>query len=130
MYSIGLSMQLKPGSYEGYKEAHDNLWPEIAKSMDDNNVSMSIYLLGEPSVLARGRTVRGRLAQESRSILHWNGGRSIWETTSQRMMRATSSLTHCRRRSHLVCSNRNRDLTDLSQYRFTPFRHDLFLPRL
>ena len=25
MYSIGLSMQLKPGSYEGYKEAHDNL---------------------------------------------------------------------------------------------------------
>ena len=47
MYSIGLSMQLKPRSYEGYKEAHDNLWPEIAKSMDDNNVSMSIYLLGD-----------------------------------------------------------------------------------
>ena len=47
MYSIGLSMQLKPGSYEGYKEAHDNLWPEIAKSMDDNNVRMSIYLLGD-----------------------------------------------------------------------------------
>ena len=47
MYSIGLSMQLKPGSYEGYKEAHDNLWPEIAKSMDDNSVSMSIYRLGD-----------------------------------------------------------------------------------
>ena len=47
MYSIGLSMQLKPRSYEGYKEAHDNLWPEIAKSMADNNVSMSIYLLGD-----------------------------------------------------------------------------------
>ena len=73
MYSIGLSMQLKPGSYEGYKEAHDNLWPEIAKSMADNNVSMSIYLCtlvsiecrGSP-ILARGCAVRGGLAQEPR----------------------------------------------------------------
>ena len=66
MYSIGLSMQLKPGSYEGYKEAHDNLWPEIAKSMDDNSVSMSIYRLGDRLFPARGRTVRGGLAQEPR----------------------------------------------------------------
>ena len=43
MFSIGYVMRLKPGQYEGYKEAHDNLWPEIAESMSDNNVSMSIY---------------------------------------------------------------------------------------
>ena len=43
MFSIGYVMRLKPGQYEGYKEAHDNLWPKIAESMSDNNVSMSIY---------------------------------------------------------------------------------------
>ena len=43
MFSIGLVMKLKPGGYPGYKEAHDKLWPEIARSMRDNSVSMSIY---------------------------------------------------------------------------------------
>ena len=43
MFSIGYVMRLQPGKYDGYKEAHDNVWPEIAKSMSDNNVSMSIY---------------------------------------------------------------------------------------
>ena len=43
MFSIGYVMKVQPGKYEGYKEAHDNLWPDIAKSMSDNNVSMSIY---------------------------------------------------------------------------------------
>ena len=66
MFSIGLSMQLKPGSYDGYKEAHDNLWPEIAKSMSDNDVSMSIYRLGDRLFLHSSCAVRGGLAQESR----------------------------------------------------------------
>ena len=44
MYSIGFVMRVKPGQYDGYKEAHDNLWPEIAASMSDHHVSMSIYL--------------------------------------------------------------------------------------
>ena len=43
MFSIGLVMKLKPEGYPGYKEAHDKLWPEIACSMGDNSVSMSIY---------------------------------------------------------------------------------------
>jgi len=43
MFSTGYVMRLKPGQYDGYKKAHDNLWPEIAKSMSDNHVSMSIY---------------------------------------------------------------------------------------
>jgi L-rhamnose mutarotase len=47
MFSIGLSMRLNPGGYPGYKKAHDELWPEIAKSMADNSVSMSIYRFGD-----------------------------------------------------------------------------------
>ncbi len=43
MFSTGYAMKLKPGGYAGYKEAHDKLWPEIANSMSDNQVSMSIY---------------------------------------------------------------------------------------
>lgn len=43
MFSIGLVMKLKPGCYQRYKEAHDNLWPEIAATMSDNGVNMVIY---------------------------------------------------------------------------------------
>ena len=43
MFSIGLTMKLKPGALKGYVEAHDNLWPEIAASMSDNDVNMVIF---------------------------------------------------------------------------------------
>lgn len=36
-------MKLKRGCYGRYKEAHDNLWPEIAASMHENGVNMVIY---------------------------------------------------------------------------------------
>ena len=66
MYSIGLSMQLKPGSYEGYKEAHDNLWPEIAKSMDDNECEYVDLSLRRPlyfcTRLRRPRRIGSRVA--------------------------------------------------------------------
>ena len=47
MFAIGMTFSLKPGCYAEYKQAHDNLWPEIAASMSDNNVNMSIYRFGE-----------------------------------------------------------------------------------
>jgi len=47
MFSIGLTMTLRPGAYERYKAAHDALWPEIAASMADNQVSMAIYRDGQ-----------------------------------------------------------------------------------
>ena len=47
MYSIGLAMKLRPGAYAEYKQAHDDLWPDIARSMADNGVSMAIYRHGE-----------------------------------------------------------------------------------
>lgn len=43
MFTIFLSMGLKPGCLEAYRKAHDNLWPEIAASMRNNEVSMAIY---------------------------------------------------------------------------------------
>ena len=43
MFTIFLSMGLKPGCLDAYKKAHDNLWPEIARSMSDNEVNMAIY---------------------------------------------------------------------------------------
>ncbi len=36
-------MKIKPGCYEQYKQAHDQLWPEIVESMNQNNISMSIF---------------------------------------------------------------------------------------
>lgn len=51
MYSIGLAMTLRPGAYAEYKKAHDELWPEIADSMTDNDVSMAIYRFGENLII-------------------------------------------------------------------------------
>jgi len=33
MYTIGLALTLRPGKYDGYKRAHDELWPELAEGM-------------------------------------------------------------------------------------------------
>lgn len=43
MYCIGLALTLRPGAYDGYKRAHDDLWPELAEGMRANEVSMAIY---------------------------------------------------------------------------------------
>lgn len=43
MFSIGLTFKLKPGCYPEYKKAHDELWPEIAETMSDNEIDMVIY---------------------------------------------------------------------------------------
>ena len=47
MYNIGMTFSLQPGSYPEYKQAHDELWPEIAASMSDNGIDMAIYRFGE-----------------------------------------------------------------------------------
>lgn len=51
MFTIGLMMKLRLGCYPEYKKAHDNLWPDIAKSMSDNNVSMEIFLYKDQLIL-------------------------------------------------------------------------------
>jgi L-rhamnose mutarotase len=43
MFTLGLAMTLRPGAYEKYKLAHDQLWPELAAGMRANQVSMAIF---------------------------------------------------------------------------------------
>jgi L-rhamnose mutarotase len=47
MFTLGLAMKLRPGAYEQYKLAHDQLWPELAAGMSANQISMAIYLDGD-----------------------------------------------------------------------------------
>jgi L-rhamnose mutarotase len=47
MFTLGLAMNLRPGAYELYKLAHDQLWPELAAGMAANQVSMAIYRDGD-----------------------------------------------------------------------------------
>jgi L-rhamnose mutarotase len=47
MFTIALAMTLRPGAYERYKLAHDELWPELAVGMRENQISMAIYRDGE-----------------------------------------------------------------------------------
>ena len=47
MFTIGLSLKLRPGAYEQYKLAHEQLWPELATGMTANSVSMAIYRDGD-----------------------------------------------------------------------------------
>ena len=51
MYSIGLATTLRPGAYAEYKQAHDDIWPEVAECMADNDVSMAIYRFGDNLIL-------------------------------------------------------------------------------
>jgi L-rhamnose mutarotase len=43
MHTICLALTLRPGKYEAYKRAHDEIWPELAEGMRVNDVSMAIY---------------------------------------------------------------------------------------
>jgi L-rhamnose mutarotase len=43
MFTLVLTMRLKPGCLAAYRKAHDELWPEIARSMSENEVNMAIF---------------------------------------------------------------------------------------
>jgi L-rhamnose mutarotase len=43
MFTMALTMRLKPGCLSAYRKAHGELWPEIARSMSENEVSMTIF---------------------------------------------------------------------------------------
>jgi L-rhamnose mutarotase len=47
MFTIALAMTLRAGAYEQYKLAHDELWPELAAGMRENQISMAIYRDGD-----------------------------------------------------------------------------------
>ncbi len=43
MWSKALTYQLQPGRYAEYKEAHDEIWPELAAAMTEQEVNMIIH---------------------------------------------------------------------------------------
>jgi L-rhamnose mutarotase len=43
MYCLGLALTLRPGAYDKYKRAHNEIWPELTAGMLANDVSMAIY---------------------------------------------------------------------------------------
>ena len=43
MWSKALTYKLKPERYPEYKKAHDELWPELAQAMTENQVNMVIH---------------------------------------------------------------------------------------
>lgn len=47
MFHLALRLTLRPGAFEKYKQAHDDLWPELAEGMRANEVSMAIYRDGD-----------------------------------------------------------------------------------
>jgi L-rhamnose mutarotase len=47
VFTIGLAMILRPGAFEKYQLAHDQLWPELAAGMRENQISMAIYRDGD-----------------------------------------------------------------------------------
>jgi L-rhamnose mutarotase len=47
MFTIALAMNLLPGAFEEYQLAHDQLWPELAAGMRENQISMAIYRDGD-----------------------------------------------------------------------------------
>ena len=40
MVSMAVTFQLKPGFYDAYKKAHDELWPELVEAFRENGVNM------------------------------------------------------------------------------------------
>jgi L-rhamnose mutarotase len=43
MYTLGQTFKLRPGQYAAYRQAHDELWPELVAVMLAQQVSMVIY---------------------------------------------------------------------------------------
>jgi L-rhamnose mutarotase len=72
MFTLGLAMKLRPGAYDAYKLAHDQLWPELAQGMRDNQVSMAIYRDGDQLFLPQPQPTS--IGSEAGKIRSWHAG--------------------------------------------------------
>jgi hypothetical protein len=59
MFCLGLAMRLRPGTYERYKLAHDQLWPELAEGMRTNQVSIELPNKCDRAMTAAAQSGRG-----------------------------------------------------------------------
>ena len=87
MYTIGLMLRLRPGAYAGYKQAHDDLWPELAHGMEVNQVSMAIYRIDEDRLF---------VFAAAPSATHWEASRQdpVLDRWNQSMTRFLETDSH------------------------------------
>ena len=74
MYSTGLKLKLREGAFEGYRKAHDELWPELADGMNRCGISMAIYRDGQNLfVFATAPTqAQWKASREDPALERWN----------------------------------------------------------
>ncbi len=74
MFTLGLALKLRPGAYQQYKLAHDQLWPELAAGMSANQVSMAIYRDGDRLFLfaATPSEAHWHKSRQDPILLRWN----------------------------------------------------------
>ena len=67
-------MTLRPGAYESYKLAHDQLWPELAEGMRQNEISMAIYRDGDRLFVfaAAPSEAHWQLSREDPILARWD----------------------------------------------------------
>ena len=78
-------MRLRPGAYEKYKLAHDQLWPEIAKGMRDNQVSMAIYRDADRLFLfaSAPSEAHWQRSRQDPILARWDAGMTAYLETDQ-----------------------------------------------
>ncbi|NKB70004.1 MAG: L-rhamnose mutarotase [Candidatus Latescibacteria bacterium] len=74
MYSMGLAMTIRPGCYDEYKKAHDELWPEIAEGMTANDIDMVIYRLGNRLIIHATAPTQAHMEERTEQTVtaRWN----------------------------------------------------------
>lgn len=86
MFTLGLAMNLRPGAYEQYQLAHDQLWPELAAGMRANDVSMAIYRDGDRLFLfaAAPSKAHWERSRQDPVLARWDDGmKKLLETDGQ-----------------------------------------------
>ena len=94
MFCLGLAMTLRPGAYEQYKLAHDQLWPELADGMRANGVSMAIYRDGDRLFLfaAAPSEAHWDRSREDPVLAKWDGRMTEFLETDARGRVAFTAL--------------------------------------
>ena len=86
MFTLGLAMKLRPGAFEKYKRAHDQLWPELAEGMRANQVSMAIYRDGDRLFLfaAAPRQTHWEHSRQDPILARWDARMTEFLETNER----------------------------------------------
>lgn len=93
MFTLGLAMKLRPGAYDQYKLAHDQLWPELASGMRENQISMVIFRDGDSLFLfaAAPSKEHWERSREDPVLARWDARMAeLLETNSERKIAFTT----------------------------------------